>query len=83
MAGCSYGIHLDMNPHHTGFTFTSIDDIKAHKYKVDLLSPLMEISPDRYVEYAPKDFFYVMQRDPTPPALAPARLESTASTLSA
>jgi hypothetical protein len=60
-------MHLDMNPHHTGFTFTSIDDIKAHKYKTELLSSLMEISPDRYIEYAPKDFFYVMLRDPSPP----------------
>ncbi len=70
MAGCTYGIHLDMNPHHTGFTFTSIDDIKAHKYRSELLSSLMEISPDRYIEYAPKDFFYVMLRDPAPPPLA-------------
>jgi hypothetical protein len=70
LAGCAYGIHLDMNPHHTGFTFTSIDDIRARKYKVELLSPLMEISPDRYLEYAPKDFFYLMLRDPTPPPLS-------------
>ena len=70
LAGCAYGIHLDMNPHHTGFTFTSIDDIKARKYKVELLTSLMEISPDRYLEYAPKDFFYLMLRDPTPPPLA-------------
>ncbi len=70
MAGCVYGMHLDMNPHHTGFTFTSIDDIKAHKYKTELLSPLMEISPDRYIEYAPKDFFYVALHDPSPPPLA-------------
>ena len=73
MAGCIYGMHLDMNPHHTGFTFTSIDDIKAHKYRSELLTPLMEISPDRYIEYAPKDFFYVTLRDPTPPPLAAPR----------
>jgi hypothetical protein len=73
LAGCAYGIHLDMNPHHTGFTFTSIDDIRARKYKVELLSSLMEISPDRYLEYAPKDFFYLMLRDPTPPPIEAAR----------
>jgi len=78
MAGCIYGMHLDMNPHHTGFTFTSIDDIKAHKYKVELLSSLMEISPDRYIEYAPKDFFYLTLRDPSPPPLAEAALASAA-----
>ena len=70
MAGCSYGIHLDMNPHHTGFTFTSIEDVRAKKYKAELLTSLMEISPDRYIEYAPKDFFYVMTRDPSPPPLS-------------
>jgi hypothetical protein len=75
MAGCSYGMHLDMNPHHTGFTFTSIDDIKAHKYKTELLTSLMEISPDRYIEYAPKDFFYMTLRDPSPPPIAGAAWE--------
>jgi hypothetical protein len=72
MAGCIYGMHLDMNPHHTGFTFANIEDVKAHKYKVQLLSDEMEISPDRYLEFAPKDFFYVMLRDPTPPAVTGA-----------
>jgi len=69
MAGCVYGMHLDMNPHHTGFIFAAIDEIKGHKYRSELLTPLMDVSPDRYIEYAPKDFFYVMQRDPSPPAL--------------
>ncbi len=73
MAGCTYGMHLDMNPHHTGFIFAAIDEIKGHKYRSELLSPLMEVSPDRYIEYAPKDFFYVTQRDG-----APAPLEGAA-----
>jgi hypothetical protein len=80
MAGCIYGMHLDMNPHHTGFTFTSIDDIKAHKYKVELLSSLMEISPDRYLEYSPKDFFYMALRDPSPPPIASAGEGGAATT---
>jgi len=70
MAGCEYGMHLDMNPHHTGFIFTAIDDIKARKYRSELLTSEMEISPDRYIEYAPKDFFYMILRDPAPPPLA-------------
>ncbi len=69
MAGCIYGMHLDMNPHHTGFVFANIEDPKAHKYKAQLLSDEMEISPDRYMEFSPKDFFYVMVHDPTPPAV--------------
>ena len=69
MAGCTYGMHLDMNPKHTGFIFASIDDLKARKYHSETLTPLMEISTDRYLEYAPKDFFYMLLRDPTPPAI--------------
>lgn len=67
MAGCIYGMHLDMNPKHTGFIFSSIDDLKAKKYRSETLTPLMEISTDRYLEYAPKDFFYMLLRDPVPP----------------
>jgi hypothetical protein len=69
MAGCIYGMHLDMNPHHTGLIFTNITELKGRNYKSELLSKDMEIMPDRYIEYAPKDFFYVALHDPTPPAL--------------
>ncbi len=70
MAGCVYGMHLDMNPHHTGFLFSTIHDLKSRSYKSELLAPKMEISPDRYIEYASKDFFYVMVHDATPQPLA-------------
>ena len=66
MAGCDYAMHLDMNPYHTGFLFTAIDDIAGKKYKSQLLTPAMSIPTDRYIQYAPKDFFYVMVHDPTP-----------------
>ena len=66
IAGCSYAMHLDMNPHHTGFIFSKIVDLHGHNYKSELLTPLMTVSPDRYLEYAPKDFFYVLRHDPTP-----------------
>lgn len=69
MAGCIYGMHLDMNPHHTGFLFTNITELKGKQYKSELLSNQMEIGRDRYIEYAPKDFFYMTLHDPTPPAL--------------
>jgi len=68
MGGCDYGLHLDMNPYHTGFLFTAIDEL-PHKYKSQLLTPAMSIPVDRYVQYAPKDFFYVMVHDPTPPRI--------------
>lgn len=65
-AGCVYGIHLDMNPHHTGFVFAAVRDASAKDRDVKLLSPQMEIQPARYLEWSRKDFFYVMLRDPTP-----------------
>jgi hypothetical protein len=69
MAGCDYAMHLDMNPYHTGFLFTAIDDLPAKKYKSQLLTSGMSIPLERYIQYAPKDFFYMMVHDPTPPSL--------------
>jgi hypothetical protein len=74
MGGCDYAMHLDMNPYHTGFIFAAIEDFSGKRYKTQLLSNAMSIQPDRYVQYSPKDFFYVMVRDPAPPVFpgAPA-----------
>ncbi len=69
MAGCDYAMHLDMNPYHTGFIFMAIDDLAGSKYKSQLLTTAMSIPADRYIQYAPKDFFYVLVHDPTPPAV--------------
>jgi hypothetical protein len=69
MSGCDYAMHLDMNPYHTGFLFLAIDDLVGHKYRSQLLTPAMSIPADRYIQYAPKDFFYVMVHDPTPPPI--------------
>ena len=75
MGGCDYALHLDMNPYHTGFLFAAVDDLGAKKFKSALLTSAMSIPTDRYIQYAPKDFFYVLVRDPAPPridAAAPA-----------
>jgi hypothetical protein len=69
MGGCDYAIHMDMNPYHTGFLFTAIDDLAGRKYKSQLLTTSMSIPTDRYIQYAPKDFFYAMVRDVSPPAV--------------
>jgi hypothetical protein len=69
MGGCDYAMHLDMNPYHTGFLFAAIEDLPGRKYKSQLLTSLMSIPVDRYIQYAPKDFFYVMVRDPAPPGV--------------
>jgi hypothetical protein len=66
MAGCVYGMHLDMNPHHTGFMYTNITEFKGRQYKSELLTKEMEIDTDRYLLYAPKDFFFMMLHDPRP-----------------
>lgn len=74
MASCVYGMHLDMNPHHTGFIFTNITELKGRNYKSELLDKQMGIDTARYIEYAPKDFFYMTLHDPTPPSLAGDKL---------
>jgi hypothetical protein len=79
MAGCTYGMHLDMNPHHTGFLFANIDDLRTRKYRTELLSTDMEIPNDRYLEHSAKDFFYVLTRDPSPPPLARGAWTASAS----
>jgi hypothetical protein len=66
IAQCTYGMHLDMNPHHTGFVFANVRSVAPRDYEARLLTPLMEIWPERYLEYSPKDFFYLMLRDPAP-----------------
>jgi hypothetical protein len=66
-AGCAYGIHLDMNPAHTGFVFMDVLNAPRHKAELKIADPGMKIAIDKYVRGAPKDFFYVMVRDAAPP----------------
>jgi hypothetical protein len=66
-AGCSYGIHLDMNPAHTGFIFMDVLNPFKQKAELRIADAGMKISVDKYVRGAPKDFFYVMVRDAAPP----------------
>ncbi len=67
LAGCEFGMHLDMNPFHTGFLFMNIEEFKGKKYKSELLAAGMEIPKDRYIEWAPKDFFYLTLHQVAPP----------------
>jgi hypothetical protein len=66
-AGCSYGMHLDMNPAHTGFVFMDVHNPFKQKAQLRIADPGMKISIDKYLRGAPKDFFYVMVRDAAPP----------------
>jgi hypothetical protein len=65
-AGCSYGIHLDMNPGHCGFVFTDITDARRGLVEAKVADPEMKMPPTRFVTWSAKDFFYVMLRDPNP-----------------
>jgi hypothetical protein len=67
-AGCTYAVHLDMNPKHCGLVFTSITDIRSEQYRLKVADRRMEINADRFIRWSPKDFFYMMLRDPKPPA---------------
>lgn len=77
-SGCAYGMHLDMNPHHTGFVFLNVRDASKKQYDTRLLTQQMSILPERYLEWSPKDFFYVMLRPFGAPAAAPAGGEGEA-----
>lgn len=68
-AGCVYGMHLDMNPSHALFNFVRVDDPGGRNPQAHGLADGMSGSDDRFVNYSLKDFFYVMLRDPSPPAL--------------
>lgn len=67
-AGCNYGMHLDMNPGHCGFTFVRVDDWQKHAFSLQRAVSKMSVPMDRHVRWSPKDFFYVTLRDPLPPS---------------
>jgi hypothetical protein len=65
-AGCSYGVHLDMNPGHCGFVYTDIVDYRAKEFNLKKAHDEMKLDPGKFVRWSAKDFFYVMVRDPIP-----------------
>ncbi|MBE7484846.1 MAG: hypothetical protein HS104_33380 [Polyangiaceae bacterium] len=65
-AGCSYGVHLDMNPGHCGFVYTDIVDYRAKEFNLKKAHDAMNLDPGKFVRWSAKDFFYVMVRDPVP-----------------
>jgi len=65
-AGCSYAMHLDMNPAHAGFVYTDVVNPKKGEYHLKLADDRMTIPPEKFVRWSAKDFFYVTVRDITP-----------------
>ena len=61
-AGCTYAVHLDMNPHHTAFAYINVRGPGARNRDAELLHPGMEVLPERFIVWSPKDFFYLTLR---------------------
>jgi hypothetical protein len=74
-AGCVYGIHLDMNPHHTAFSFVDVRDVTKKDYDAKILTPEMETLPERFLIWSPKDFFYLTLREFDPPSVKGAQID--------
>ncbi len=68
-AGCTYALHLDMNPGHCGFVFADVLDMDQHRFELRKADPAMKIAPDKFIFASAKDFFYVLVRDLAPPPL--------------
>ncbi|MBN2195286.1 MAG: hypothetical protein JW751_20885 [Polyangiaceae bacterium] len=68
-AGCSYAIHLDMNPRHCGFVFADVVDMDQHRFELRKADGEMSIAPEKFVFSSAKDFFYVLVRDLRPPSI--------------
>lgn len=66
ISGCSYGMHLDMNPYHTAFIFYRVYSSNPLKFDWKPLVPKMVYPPYRYLKGGPKDFFYFLLRKTTP-----------------
>lgn len=66
LAGCSFAIHLDMNPGHCAFAFNRIASIAPLVAEGEVLDKRMKVNATRFVRWSPKDFFYVMRRTPVP-----------------
>ncbi len=71
-AGCTYAVHLDMNPRHTAFAY--IDARQRHQAK--LLHPGMEVLAERFIVWSPKDFFYLTLRQFGPPKVEGLAMEA-------
>ncbi len=65
-AGCTYAVHLDMNPGHCAFLLNQVDSVEPFSARGRPLDPRMNVNPTRYVRWSPKDFFYVMKKSSLP-----------------
>ncbi len=65
VAGCDFGMHLDMNPFHTAFAYYRFEEPVSNssqeppEYRASLALHEMSYYPKTYVEGSLKDFFYL------------------------
>lgn len=69
LAGCTYGMHLDMNPGHALFQFLRVEDLRARRWQNQALASGMRSGAERFLYHSPKDFFYLTVRSQTPAGL--------------
>jgi hypothetical protein len=65
-AGCVYAVHLDMNPRHTAFVYLDVRGLGSRNYDAKILAPAMDVLPERFIRWSPKDFFYLTLRELVP-----------------
>ena len=62
-AGCTYGIHLDMNAGHSGFEYYQVYDREGSRYDVKRMFRHMSLmGHPRYIRTDARDFFYLSLR---------------------
>lgn len=67
-AGCEYGMHMDMNPTHTGWSWYRVDpgnlseDGQVSGVRSAKGAKRMDFKVDRYIQRDVKDFFYLTLR---------------------
>jgi hypothetical protein len=61
--GCTFGIHLDMNPGHTGFEYYEVYGPGRRDFNTRLLLPEHHLARHpRYIRQSARDFFYLWLR---------------------
>ncbi len=62
--GCKFGLHLDMNPGHTGLEYYSVRDSEGDDFEARTMRRGMGLARHpRYIRQDTRDFFYLTLRD--------------------
>jgi hypothetical protein len=62
-ANCDFGVHLDLNPHHTGFEYYRVEDEQGDVFEAREMRRTMHLTRHpRYIGTDNRDFFYLIRR---------------------